>query len=132
MRSHDLNPAERERAIVRFQAEQSSDFDFPRLIPVERAAELLYGPTVRTRLLRNLRAAWDKAIDFLHMPVHKIEDFTQGELLFTAGGLADFLEEGKQVRYVPVLRMEVLTYDLDGSLRIDLADMIQRLTGTQA
>jgi hypothetical protein len=66
------------------------------------------------------------------MPVHKIEDFIDGELLFTAGGLADFLEERKQVRYVPALRMEVLTYDLDGSLRIDLADMIQPLTGSQA
>jgi hypothetical protein len=66
------------------------------------------------------------------MPVHKIEDFTEGELLFTAAGLTDFLEKRKQVRYVPALRMEVLTYDLDGSLRIDLADMIQRLTSTQA
>ena len=66
------------------------------------------------------------------MPVHKIEDFTEGELLFTAGGLTEFLEERKQVRYIPALRMEVLTYDLDGSLRIDLADMIQRLTRTHA
>jgi hypothetical protein len=44
MRSRDLNPEETGRAIMRLQAEQSSDFDFPRLIPVERAAELLYGP----------------------------------------------------------------------------------------
>jgi hypothetical protein len=131
MRGRDLNPEEIGRAIIRLQAEQSSDFDFPQLIPIERAAELLYGPTVWTCLLRNLHAAWDKTIDFLHMPVHKIEDFTEGELLFTAGGLTDFLEERKQVRYVPALRMEVLTYDLDGSLRIDLADMIQCLTSTQ-
>jgi hypothetical protein len=81
---------------MRLQTEQSSDFDFPQLIPIEPAAELLYGPTVWTCLLRNLHSAWDKTIDFLHMPVHKIEDFTEGELLFTAGGLTDFLEEGKR------------------------------------
>jgi hypothetical protein len=81
MRSRDLNPEETGRAIMRLRAEQSSDFDFPQLIPVERAAELLYGPTVWTRLLRNLSSAWDNTIDFLHMPVHKIEDFTEGELL---------------------------------------------------
>jgi hypothetical protein len=132
MRSRDLNPKEIGPAIMRLQAEQSSDLDFPQLIPLGRAAELLYGPTVWTRLLRNLHSAWDNTIDFLHMPVHKIEDFTEGELLFTAAGLTDFLEKRKQVRYVPALRMEVLTYDLDGSLRIDLADMIQRLTSTQA
>jgi hypothetical protein len=132
MGSRDLNPEEIGRAIMRLQAEQSSDSDFPQLIPVGRAAELLYGPTVWTCLLRTLHSAWDKAIDFLHMPVHKIEDFAEGELLFTANALIDFLEESKRVRYIPALRMEVLTYDLDGSLRIDLADMIQRLTNTQA
>jgi hypothetical protein len=63
---------------MRLQAEQSSDFDFPQLIPIERAAELLYSPTAWTWLLRNLHSAWDNTIDFLHVPVHKIEDFTEG------------------------------------------------------
>ena len=117
---------------MRLQAEQSSEFDFPKLLPVERAAELLYGPTGWTRFLRHLHTACVKAIDFLYMPVHKMEDFTKGEPLLTAGGITKLLEERKQIRYIPALRMEVLTYDLDGNLRIDLADMIQRLTSTQA
>ena len=48
MRSRDLNPEETGRAIMRLQAEQSSDIDFPQLIPIERAADLLYGPAAWT------------------------------------------------------------------------------------
>jgi hypothetical protein len=77
MRGRDLNPEETGRAIMRLQAEQSSDFDFPQLIPLERAAEPLYGPTAWTWFLRNLHSARDNTIDFLHMPVHKIEDFSE-------------------------------------------------------
>jgi hypothetical protein len=54
MRSRDLNPEETGRTIMRLQAEQSSDIDFPQLIPIERAADLLYGPAAWTWLLRNL------------------------------------------------------------------------------
>jgi hypothetical protein len=121
MRGRDLNPEETGRAIMRLQAEQSSDFDFPQLIPVERAAELLYGPTGWTWLLRNLHSAWDNLIDFLHMPVHKIEDFTEGELLFTAGGLTlgvhprGMLPEGRlHPRLVPVGGKRVRPRGRDG------------------
>ena len=57
MGGRDLNPEDTGRAVMRLRAEQSSDFDFPQLISVERAAELLYGPTVWTSLLRNLHSA---------------------------------------------------------------------------
>jgi hypothetical protein len=122
MRGRGLNPEEIGRAIVRLQAEQASDFDFPQLIPVERAAELLYGPTDWSRLLRNLRSAWTTRLIFCICQFTRWKTLARESYSLRQVASPISLEQRKQVRYVPVLRMEVRTYDLDGSLRIDLAD----------
>jgi hypothetical protein len=128
MRDRDLKPAEIDTAIRRFQVELRPGPEWPpHLITVARAAELLYGPTVWSRLERHLVSAWDRLLDSLQWPVHKIEDIAQGELMVETDSLRDFFERAKAVRYIPVLRMEVLSYDLAGDMRIDLADMLRRV-----
>lgn len=66
------------------------------------------------------------------MPVHKIEDFTEGELLFTAGGLTDFVEERKQIRYVPVLRPPIALSGLADKQSRGLNGIFQRAAITVA
>ena len=123
-----MNSGDTDAVIARLRKQRTQASHLPLLIPSERAAEILYGCKLWTRVLRNLRSAWESTLDTLLQTVQPIEEICEADLLYPVHGLPDLEEKRGQMQYVPALAMEVVAYDVDGDLWIDVASMIQSLS----
>jgi hypothetical protein len=97
------------------------------LLPVDRAAQLVYGPTLFGRLLWTLRKVWLQIDTWFHAPVHAIEDATQGKLVIPESSMRDYLDKCRADIFHPEFGVSLPTYNLGGDLRLDPAVLIEIL-----
>lgn len=107
------------KAIARFEVE-------PRLMPLERVTELLYGPTLITFLRRKTKCLWQKIDGFVYCLLTS-PPFGEEDRYISAASLESFKRRNRHVLYHPQLNLTIPTYIFGTDVRIAPADMVKVL-----